>query len=327
MIPPTPVDVAASFHIVLNVGSGSNDGAVTRNTIETILAGTNREHRVRVVERPEQLDQVARQTVDEARSCGGVVVAAGGDGTIRTVAQATLGSGCLFGVLPQGTFNYFGRTHGIPSHTADATLLLLSAHAHPVQVALVNDRVFLVNASLGLYPELLEDRETYTRKFGRSRLVALWSALATLLHEHRTLHLLIEDEGETRPMRTPTLFVGNNRLQLEQIGIAQAPDLEHGLLIALTARPVGMLARYGLMVRGALGELGTADDVISFAFRRIVVMPRTRRRARGVKVATDGEIVWLQPPLEFKVAAEPLYLLKPEPEPEPRRAPSPSDSS
>jgi diacylglycerol kinase family enzyme len=327
MIPPTPVDVAAPFHIVLNVGSGTNDAAATRNTIETILAGTNREHYVRAVERPEQLDRVARQTVDEARSRGGVVVVAGGDGTIRTVAQATLGSGCLFGVLPQGTFNYFGRTHGIPSDTANATLLLLSAHAHPVQVAQVNDRVFLVNASLGLYPELIEDREAYTRKFGRSRLVALWSALATLLHEHRPLRLLIEDGDDTRSMRTPTLFIGNNRLQLEQIGIPQAPALEHGLLVALAARPVGMLAQYWLMMRGALGELGTADDVISFPFRRMVVTPATRRRARRVKVATDGEIVWLRPPLEFRVAAEPLYLLKPEPEPEPRRAPSPSDPS
>lgn len=324
-MPPTPVDAAAPFHIVLNVASGSNDAGATRNTIETILASANREHHVRLVERPEQLDLVARQTVAEARLRSGVVVVAGGDGTIRTVAQATLGSGCLFGVLPQGTFNYFGRTHGIPSDTADATELLLSARAHPVQVGLVNDRVFLVNASLGLYPELLEDREIYARKFGRSRLVALWSALSTLLHEHRPLRLLMEDEDKTRPMRTPTLFVSNSRLQLEQIGIPQAPELEHGLLVALTVRPVSMLTQYWLMVRGALGQLGTADDVISFAFQRIVVTSATRRRARGVKVATDGEIVWLQPPLEFRVAAEPLYLLKPEPEL--RCAPSLSDPS
>ena len=322
-MPPTPVDAAAPFHIVLNVGSGSNDAAATRSTIETILARAKREHHVRMIERPEQIDQVARQTVDEARSRGGVVVAAGGDGTIRTVAQATLGSGCLFGVLPQGTFNYVGRTHGIPADTADATQLLLSAHAYPVQVGLVNDRVFLVNASLGLYPELLEDREAYKRIFGRSRIVAVLSALVTLLQEHRSLRLLIEHDGDTRPMRTPTLFVGNNRLQLERIGIPQASEPEHGLLVALTMRPVGMLTQYWLIVRGALGKLGTSDDVISFAFRRITVTPSTRRRARGMKVATDGEIVWLQPPFEFRVAAEPLYLLKPEP----CGAPSPSNRS
>jgi diacylglycerol kinase family enzyme len=55
-------------------------------------------------------------------------------------------------VLPQGTFNYFSRTHGIPLDTTDATRALLAGMIRPVQVGLLNDRVFLVNASLGLYP-------------------------------------------------------------------------------------------------------------------------------------------------------------------------------
>ena len=37
----------------------------------------------------------------------------------------------------------------------------------PVQVAAVNERIFLVNASVGLYPGLLEDREAYKARFGR----------------------------------------------------------------------------------------------------------------------------------------------------------------
>ncbi len=69
------------------------------------------------------------------------------------------------GVLPQGTFNYFVRTHGIPTNAADAAQALLYSVPAPVQVGLINDRVFLVNASLGLYPELLQDREVYKALF------------------------------------------------------------------------------------------------------------------------------------------------------------------
>jgi hypothetical protein len=87
------------------------------------------------------------------------VVAAGGDGTINTVAHEAVRQGCLFGVLPQGTFNYFGRTHGIPEDLAEAVRALLRARVTPVQVGMVNDRIFLVNASVGLYPQLLEARE------------------------------------------------------------------------------------------------------------------------------------------------------------------------
>ena len=265
-----------------------------------------------MVDDPQRLRAVAALAVQRARATGGVVVAAGGDGTINAVAQAALSSGCLFGVLPQGTFNYFGRTHGIPSDTAEATRLLLTARAHPVQVGLVNDRVFLVNASLGLYPQLLEDREAWKRRFGRSRLVAFGAGLATLLRAHRRLNLRIEHRGLVHDVRTPTLFVGNNRLQMEQVGTADV--FEQGRLAGIMLRPVGTLGMLWLLVRGAMARLGEADDVLAFGFDSLSVRPGRFRRTRRVKVATDGEVAWLATPLTFRVAPESLSLLKPEPD-------------
>ena len=174
-------------------------------------------------------------------------MAAGGDGTINTVAQATLGSGCAFGVLPQGTFNYFSRTHGIPADTQEALQVLLAGQHQPVQVGLVGDRVFLVNASLGLYPQLLEDREDWKRQFGRSRLVAFGAGMATLLRGHRSLRLRVQSQGQERELRTPTLFVGNNALQLEQLGFAEAQAVDGGELAAIALQPVSLLRMLGLM--------------------------------------------------------------------------------
>ncbi|MCY7309110.1 MAG: diacylglycerol kinase, partial [Rhodoferax sp.] len=223
----------------------------------------------------------------------------------------TYGSGCIFGVLPQGTFNYFSRTHGIPFDTAEAIQLLLTARAHPVQVGLINDRVFLVNASIGLYPQMLEDREAYKAQFGRSRPVAMLAALVTLLGQHRQLRLSIQQAGQPRDLRTPTLFIGNNLLQLQQIGIAEARALEQGQLVAVALRPVGTMAMLWLLARGAMGSLGEADDVLSFAFQSIAVQPGYR--VQRVKVATDGEVLWLDTPIAFRVGPQPQYLLKPEP--------------
>jgi diacylglycerol kinase family enzyme len=104
-------------------------------------------------------------------------------------AQAAHAAGCAMGVVPQGTFNYFARTHGIPADPTAAVRLLLRTSVVPVQVAGINDRVFLVNASLGLYPELLEDREAYKARFGRSRWVAFVAGCATLLRAQRRLRL------------------------------------------------------------------------------------------------------------------------------------------
>lgn len=304
----------APFFIVLNAGSGRDDAAARQATIEGVLDAAGRRHEVHRVDDPKRLQQVAQDTVARARGAGGVVVVAGGDGTINTVAAATHGSGCALGILPQGTFNYFGRTHGIPQDTEQATRLLLAARAEPVQVGFVNGRLFLVNASLGLYPQLLEDRETYKSRFGRSRPVAMLAALVTLLRQRRQLDLRIEAaDGTTTTLHTPTLFVGNNPLQLEQIGIAHAEAIGRGLLAGIVLKPVGTGAMLWLLARGAFGSLGDADNVDSFAFHRIAVEPASAGRRRHVKCATDGEVVWLDAPIVFSVGDEPLWLLKAEP--------------
>lgn len=310
---PAPRVIAADapFIVVMNAGSGRKQSDETRAALDATLGAAGRQFDVRLVEQPSQLADITRQAVRDAKAKNAVVVGAGGDGTLCAVAQAVLGSGCAFGVLPRGTFNYFSRDHGIPADPVESIRLLLTARAFPVQVGFVNDRMFLVNASLGLYPKLLEDREIYKRQFGRSRLIALWSAAVTLLRAHRHLRLHIEHDGTMHEVRTSTLFVGNNRLQLEQIGMAQAPQLERGLLAAIAPRAIGRFAQLCLSLRGAAGRMSDADNVISFAFRHITVTHPSKRH-RPVKVATDGEINWITMPLEFRVAAEPLFLLKPE---------------
>jgi diacylglycerol kinase family enzyme len=307
----TASPTAPPLFIVLNPGAGSDDAHAVQQQIGEVLAVAQREHRFLRAAQGSELPTIARQAVDAARACGGIVVAAGGDGTINTVVNAVLGSGCTMGVLPQGTFNYFGRTHGIPQDTIEATRLLLTGTPQPVQVGLVNDRAFMVNASLGLYPQLLEDRESYKQRYGRSRWVAAWAAATSLLQAHRPLRLELAGLGQTRRVRTPTLFVGNNELQLNQIGIAEAPAVSQGSLVAITLRPVGTLAMAWLMLRGAFGQLGEADDVFSFAFETLSVQPAAPFGRRRLKIATDGEVFRTRAPLLFRVAPQPLMLLKP----------------
>jgi hypothetical protein len=75
-------------------------------------------------------------------------------------------------------------------------------------------------------------------------------------------------------------------------------------------RPVGTLTLLSLFLRGAIGTLGDAEQVISFPFTRLAVRPK--RRNTALKVAADGEVFSLKPPIEFRVAPEPLYLIKPD---------------
>ena len=296
--------------VVFNPGSGSNDAAQERAVMEKVFSEAGREVEFLRITDPAQLSQTARQAVERAQEHHGVVVAAGGDGTISAVAAAVLGSGCPFGVLPQGTFNYFGRANAIPQGTEAAARALLGASISPVQVGLLNGRLFLVNASLGLYPQLLEDRESWKQKLGRSRFVAFLSGLATLIQARSQLDLQIDIGGKVISMRTPTLFVGNNDLQLARVGLesAKVNALSHGLLTGIAVRPIGTWSLFGLLMRGLIGRLGEAENIDSFSFRRLTVRPR---RVKRIKTAIDGEIQWMSTPLVFEVAPEALLLMVP----------------
>ena len=306
------LDPAESLQFVINAAAGSSDAGAKRDVIEAALRAGGR-HGVLLFCSAAELTGVAQQAATQAIANRTAVVAVGGDGTLNTVAQAAHAVGCAMGVVPQGTFNYFARTHGIPADPAEAVRLLLRSAPAPVQVAGINDRVFLVNASLGLYPDLLEDREAYKARFGRSRWVAFVAACATLLRAQRRLRLHIEMGGTARDVQTLTLFVGNNRLQLQQFGAEPEDTLAgtpgHGSMAALVLRPIGMLSMIRLMLHGAMGTLGEAQSVERFEFERMVVRPTLAPGRRGVKVAFDGEVTRMRAPLDFRVLAKPLFLL------------------
>ncbi|MGE0347915.1 diacylglycerol/lipid kinase family protein [Hydrogenophaga sp.] len=310
-------DPSATLHFVINGRSGSQDGDATRETIERALSATGRRGELHFCE-PADLPRVASRLAAHCGSEGSALVAVGGDGSINTAAQAAHAAGCVLGVIPRGTFNYFARTHGIATDVAEAMAQLLRARPEPVQVAAVNQRLFLVNASVGLYPDLLEDREAWKRRYGRSRLVALGAALATVMRSRQRLTLQIALGGAQREVRTLTLFVGNNRLQLEQVGMVSGPPAngarDNGRITAVMLKPIGTLAMLGLMLRGAMGTLGDADGVEHFSFEQMVVKPSRLRRLRRTKIAFDGEVERMKPPLTFRVLTTPLYLLKPPPD-------------
>lgn len=298
----------APLIIVMNDAAGHADVQAAHETIRRIFSEAGRPQEFVLLDDPARLAEIAERAVKLALARNGIVVAVGGDGTINGVAQAVLAAGCPFGVLPQGTFNYFGRAHGIPQETEAAARSLLGAVVREVQAGRVNDRVFLVNASVGLYPKLLEDRERMKQQFGRSRLVAMAAGLLTLLRDRKMQRLDIEFDGIKRFVVTPTLFVGNNALQLDRLGFREAAALERGRLAAVVMRPAGLFSMLALILRGALGRLGEAETVDSFAFKRLKV---SSRRKGPIKIATDGEIHWMRSPLVFEVAAEPLRLMVP----------------
>jgi diacylglycerol kinase family enzyme len=297
---------------VLNVASGEHPGPPVRTTIESVLRAADRPFELFDSDAPGGVAVATRRAIERARAVEGAVVAAGGDGTLNAVAQAALAADCPFGAIALGTFNYFAREQGLPLEPEAATRTVLSPQLRPVQVGLVNGRLFLVNASLGLYPQLLEDREQFKSRFGRRRVIALLAALGTIVRADTRLALEIETADTRRVLRTAALVVGNNRLQLEQLGLPEAPAVDHGLLVAMFVRPTGTGTLLWLLARAFAGRLEGTREVERLAIRRLrVSLAGGARRRPPLRVAVDGETLLMPQPLTFEVAPRPLQLIAP----------------
>jgi diacylglycerol kinase family enzyme len=316
--PPSPSEAAAfgaaaaarRLFVVLNAGSGPQEGAEKRQVLMAALQATGLPWEF-VPVLPRGIVASCRHAARMAAQAGGVLVAAGGDGTVNCAAQAALQAGCSMAIVPMGTFNLFAREHGVPLDAAEAVAAIASAQEQPVQVGLVNEHVFLANAAVGLYPKLLEDREAAKQQLGqRRRWIAIAAGMKTLFEWRLQLRLDAELDGRVTRLRTPSLFVCNNRVQLERVGIDEAvvAQVGEGRLAGLMAHPLDAWAKLKLLVRGIAGTLGDAREVDSFTLRTLTV---TTRAARRIKVATDGEVQWMALPLRFAVGPQALRLLVP----------------
>lgn len=317
---PASPHPAGTIHLVVPRRPGA-DLDLLRAKLEGVQA--LQEHNVvwHVPRQRGDIVELAREAAQAARADAGLLVAAGGDGTINAVAVAALREGIPIGVLPMGTFNYFSREHGLALDPEEAVQNLLAAlHAgdmRPVQVGFVNRRMFLVNASVGLYPKLLAEREKASQRFGRSRLVAVasavWSMFRPASGRRWRVRMKTHEGAQVRQEEhlVTTLFVGNNPLQLDRMGIPQAQSVaDGGKLAVVLLQPQGRWAVARTVWNAATGQLGRDSAVTSVACTELTVEPASWRPPQ-VKLAFDGEREWTAPPLHFRISDRPLWLVAP----------------
>ena len=309
---------AGPFFVIVNAGSGSG-GQRRESLVRQALEQAGLDAHVVVFDRSGRVEEVIERTVELARDAGGTLVVAGGDGTINSSLTLLLERDLPLGILPCGTFNYVARQFGIPLDLGAAVENLIQGAVTEVPVGEVNGRPFLVNASLGLYPRLLEDREQAKRTYGRNRFNAMvLSASSLLARRARTFGLEVRRAvRDDRPLGAPhqldvsTLFIGNNTLQLQRVGIEYEPSE----LTAIVLRQPTALRLLELGLRAAVGSLGEAKDILTFPFEQLVATERPHK-AKGVKIALDGEVMHMQGPLTFRRAEKSLRLIAPPPSPD-----------
>lgn len=237
----------------------------------------------------------------------GVIVAAGGDGTLNAVASQLLHQAIPLGILPLGTFNYVARVLNIPLDLLAAAKVIATGEPRLSHVAKINDQIYLNNASLGLYPLFIKRRELYNQKFGRFPLHAYTSGLDVLIRDRKELKLEIEVDQKRYPVKTPLLFFGNNQLQLKEMNLKIAQCAALGEVAGVILAKTDKLSLFKTLIQLIRGKLEQAADVYSFSGNQVNVYSKKAT----LTVAIDGEIKEMSTPLHVHVEKNALKIMVP----------------
>jgi len=301
---PLPEIAPVRATAILNLGSGKQQQHALADTLVRLFDERGGDLRIGFARRGQDIYSFARDAVAEGRP---IVLAGGGDGTISAVASVLANTETALGVLPLGTFNYFARRLGVPLDLKGAARLCFDGEVRQVALGEVNGRVFLNNASVGLYPSMLRLREEAYRRFWRSQLLAYVASVMTLMRARRYVRVWMETDHGAEEFRTPLLFAVNNSFQLEEFELEGSECVKDGRIAMYVLPPVGRLGLLRLGWKMVRRRLSPHEDFRLVCSKEFKV--ETRRSS--VAVAYDGEFERMRTPLKFDVREDALRVFVP----------------
>ena len=279
--------------VLLNPASGVAHRSHLRDEVDALFRGLGVDASIRELTHPCDIPLAAREALDGHPHA---VVAGGGDGTVSAVASVLAGTPTPLGVLPLGTLNHFAKDAGIPLDLQEAARTIAAGCTRRVDVGRVNDRIFMNNASIGVYPSFVETRERL-RGRGRSKWTALALATADVLRREGEVTIRLEGARTRIAARSPFVFVGNNEYLVEGVKLGARTRLDAGRLHAYFAPPVRTPALPKLFAQALLGFARREHAIESIAGSELWIdIPFTPT----IHVACDGEVLTLGTPLHCR---------------------------
>ncbi|OOB90164.1 diacylglycerol/lipid kinase family protein [Rathayibacter sp. VKM Ac-2630] len=226
-----------------------------------------------------------------------VVLAAGGDGTVRSVAEGLRGSGTALAVLPFGTGNLLVRNLGLPLGFEEAVRVAFGGGERRIDTGVVVlerpdgervENVFLVMAGLGIDAKMIAKTNT-----------ALKKAVGWLAYVDGGVRAL----AELQPVRLRYSIDGaaSRTVSVHSVMVGNCGVLPGGILLIPDAEPDdGVLDIVALRPRGPLGWLKVWNTITwengvlrrSAAGRKLIDLREDARdviylKGRDVRIGVD----------------------------------------
>ena len=230
-------------------------------------------------------------------------VAAGGDGTVNHVLQPLVHSDAVLAVIPVGTYNHFAKDLGVPLPWREALEVAVTGETRQIDAARLNDRFFVNNVSLGLYPELVARREERGRDYPRWK-ARIWGAYMTF-RKYPHVSMTLESEHHHEVVRTHVFMVSNNTYDLSRIGI-EAPRtmLTEGRMSVYWLPHLPRIALMKFVAHYLAGRVRTTPGFRSFRTSQLKVQSARPTLPLGI----DGELFTMKTPLVLTSVPQSLLV-------------------
>ena len=308
--------------VLLNARAGNQNATAVQ-----LVADAFRAAGADVDVRPIEGASIAREAAAAVTRGSKVVVVAGGDGTVSAAAAALAGSDAALGILPLGTLNHFAKDLGIPHDLGEAARVIAAGRATSVDMGEVNGRLFINNASVGMYARLISER-TAMQRIGRRKWLAHALAAVRVWRRYRRLRVEIRtgkgegergkgeeerrgkgDEGERGKgkVRTPFVFVGNNQYQLSGLELGRRETLDGGRFHVCMAPGMSRGGVVRMIIAAVFGDVSIIEGFESFTAPSVTLDADVGR----LEASIDGEAVMLDNPLTFHIRPRVLKVIVP----------------
>ncbi|HEY7146607.1 MAG TPA: diacylglycerol kinase family protein [Streptosporangiaceae bacterium] len=233
-----------------------------------------------------------------------VIGMAGGDGSQALVASVAARHGIPHVCVPAGTRNHFALDLGLNrADVVGALDAFRDGVERRIDLATVNGRIFVNNASLGLYARVVQAPEYRDAKVRTAGVM-----LPELLGPDATpLDLRYRGPDGVSHPSAQLILVSNDPYQLDHIGgLGTRERIDLGVLGIVTARVDNAGAARQLALLQAAGQVRRFTGWLEWSAPRFEV-----GSAGPVDIGVDGEALKMDPPLVFESLPGALRVLLP----------------